>query len=92
MITGVILVGGKSRRMGTDKAFVERPLFALYRKSCLESMRRLLEQGNYRVYDFYPEVNFRLVDTEELSMVGDCERSLRNINTPDEYAMLKEES
>ncbi len=68
------------------------PLFALYRKSCLEPMRRLLEQGNYRVYDFYPEVNVRLVDTEELSMVADCERSLRNINTPDEYAMVKEES
>jgi len=51
----------------TENGF--EPLFALYRKSCLEPMRRLLEQGNYRVYDFYPEVNVRLVGAEELSLV-----------------------
>lgn len=131
-ITGIILVGGKSRRMGTDKAFLDiggipmfervlgamkesfaslllicslangfdavvprtsegfEPLFALYRKSCLEPMLRLLEQGNFRVYDFYPEVAVRYVDAVELGRVASASSALLNINTPQEYAMLKE--
>lgn len=74
----------------TENGF--EPLFALYRKSCLEPMKRLLEQGNYRVYDFYPEVNVRLVNVGELSGAVDGKRSLLNVNTPDEYAAVKNDS
>jgi molybdopterin-guanine dinucleotide biosynthesis protein A len=73
----------------TENGF--EPLFALYRKSCLEPMRRLLEQGNYRVYDFYPEIDVRIVGALELNLVTDIEYSLLNINTPDEYAKVKKE-
>jgi molybdopterin-guanine dinucleotide biosynthesis protein A len=73
----------------TEKGF--EPLFALYRKSCLEPMRHLLEQGNYRVYDIYPEVTVRFVSAEELNLVTDLEHSLLNINTPAEYAKMKRE-
>jgi len=66
------------------------PLFALYRKSCLEPIRRLLETGNYRVFDFFPEVKVRYLDAEEMNRVADGERTLLNINTPQEFAMLKE--
>ena len=67
------------------------PLFALYRKSCLNPMQRLLEAGRYRVYDFYPEVAVRYVEAEELGRVIDGERALLNLNTPDEFAMIEEE-
>ncbi len=66
------------------------PLFALYRKSCLGPMQRLLEAGNYRIYDFYPEVAVRYLE-EELGRFIDGERALLNLNTPEEFAMIKEE-
>ena len=66
-ITGIILVGGKSRRMGKDKAFLEvegKPLFEIILELFRESFSRLLLVGNraerfagYRlpvVPDIYP--------------------------------------
>ena len=32
------------------------PLFALYRKTCLDPMEKMLEDGNFRIFDFYPRV------------------------------------
>lgn len=48
-ITGVILVGGKSRRMGTDKAFLEfsgRPLFERTLEVFRESFDRVVLVGD----------------------------------------------
>jgi molybdopterin-guanine dinucleotide biosynthesis protein A len=62
------------------------PLFAIYRKSCLEAMKRLLEQENFRIYDFYPEINVRYVTAGEVARLPGGARSLVNINTPEEFA------
>ncbi|HEX9022722.1 MAG TPA: molybdenum cofactor guanylyltransferase [Geobacteraceae bacterium] len=67
------------------------PLFALYRKSCLGPMLRLLEAGKYRVFDFYPEVVVRDLKAEELDPFADEGRAFLNLNTPEEFALLKEE-
>lgn len=50
-ITGVILVGGKSRRMGKDKAFLEfsgKPLFERVLEIHRESFHRILLVGDRR--------------------------------------------
>lgn len=66
------------------------PLFAVYGKNCLEPMQELLDAGNFRIYDFYDKVRVRYVGEEELP--ADWRRALCNINTPQEYAALKETS
>jgi molybdenum cofactor guanylyltransferase len=68
------------------------PLFAVYRKTCLEPMRRLLEQGNFRIYDFYPEISIRYVDDGEIERLPGGSRSLVNINTPEEFARCIEQT
>lgn len=64
-ITAVILVGGKSRRMGTDKAFLEIegvPLFERVLKVCRESFARVILVGDnatrFARYDLpvYPDI------------------------------------
>ena len=65
------------------------PLFALYGTKCLEPMRRLLESGNYCVYDFYPQVRIRYVPGEELAQLDKEGKSFLNINTPQEFARIE---
>jgi molybdopterin-guanine dinucleotide biosynthesis protein A len=68
------------------------PLFAIYRKTCLEPMKRLLELENHRIYDFYPDLNVRYVDEEEIARIPGGVRSLVNINTPEEFARCIKQS
>jgi molybdenum cofactor guanylyltransferase len=51
-------------------------------------MRKLLESGNYCVYDFYPQVRIRYVPGEELAELDKEGKSFLNINTPEEFARL----
>jgi molybdopterin-guanine dinucleotide biosynthesis protein A len=66
------------------------PLFAVYGKNCLEPMRDMLERGHYRIYDFFPQMRVRELADGELP--AGWERALRNVNTPEEYLRIKEES
>jgi molybdopterin-guanine dinucleotide biosynthesis protein A len=62
------------------------PLFAVYSKTCLEPMRRFLEEGKVRIFDLYPELNVRYVPTKELVSLAGDDRALLNVNTPEEFA------
>jgi molybdopterin-guanine dinucleotide biosynthesis protein A len=64
------------------------PLFALYSKACLEPIRDMLERGEYRIYDFYPQIRVRYLGVEELP--SGWEWSLMNVNTSEEYHSIKE--
>ena len=83
-----------SQRNGFD-AVVPRtpagfePVFALYHKRCLPHMQAMLEQGHYRIHDFYCGINAHFVDWRQLP--EDWQRSLLNINTPDQLARLRED-
>jgi molybdopterin-guanine dinucleotide biosynthesis protein A len=84
-----------THRTGTD-AVVPRtpggyePVFALYNKSCLPYMEKMLKEGQFRIYDFYQQINIRYLDWHELP--DGWERALLNINTPEQLDRLKEDS
>ncbi|MBI5594290.1 MAG: molybdenum cofactor guanylyltransferase [Deltaproteobacteria bacterium] len=59
------------------------PIFALYRKTCLDHMKDMLEHDEYRIYDFYPKVSVRYVNVDELP--DGWENSFLNVNTPEEF-------
>ena len=65
------------------------PVFALYHKNCLPQMEAMLQQNQFRIYDFYQRINIRYLDPPELP-VG-WQRSLININTPEQLAKIMEE-
>jgi molybdopterin-guanine dinucleotide biosynthesis protein A len=66
------------------------PLFALYHKDCLKPMRDMLEEGHYRIYDFYDQMSVRYVSEAELP--PGWERSLINVNTPEEYSKIRKKT
>lgn len=82
-----------ARREGYDVAVPTtrdgfEPLFACYHKNCLETISNMLNDGQYCVYDFYPQVRVCKILEEELP--SGWRRSLRNVNTPEEFNDLKE--
>ncbi|MHB8908808.1 MAG: molybdenum cofactor guanylyltransferase [Syntrophales bacterium] len=70
----------------TERGF--EPLFALYAKSCIASMRNLLESGNMRIRDCYPQIAVNIVHGKELARVDGGGRSFVNINTPEDFHSL----
>jgi len=60
------------------------PLFAVYSKNCLQPMKDQLESSNFCVYDFYPRVNVRYVEQQELEPVDPAAKTFLNLNTPEE--------
>lgn len=81
-----------SRRSGQDLVVPRtddglEPLFACYRKTCLPSMQRMLEAGQYRIYDFYDELRARYLEQDELPR--GWRRSLLNVNTPEELRSIE---
>ncbi|MCK4509386.1 MAG: bifunctional molybdenum cofactor guanylyltransferase MobA/molybdopterin-guanine dinucleotide biosynthesis adaptor protein MobB [Desulfuromonadales bacterium] len=63
------------------------PVFALYHKSCLPHMLTMLQQEQYRIYDFYQRIKVHYLDWQQ--MPDGWERSLLNINTPEQLKELQ---
>ncbi len=66
------------------------PVFALYHKNCLPQMETMLQQNEFRIYDFYQRIVIRYLDPVELP--EGWQRSLINLNTPAQLARIKEKS
>lgn len=64
------------------------PLFACYHKNCLEAISLMLKDRRYCVYDFYPQVRACHLHEDELPY--GWSRSLRNVNTPEDFKSLEE--
>jgi molybdopterin-guanine dinucleotide biosynthesis protein A len=66
------------------------PLYALYAKTCLPHMERLIHSGDLKIARFFPHVRVRRVRKEELEPYDPEGLSLYNMNTPEEFARAEE--
>ena len=62
------------------------PLFAVYGKGCLPTMKSFLDRGDYCAYGYYPELRVREVSDEEISRLDGGNSCFINLNTPEELA------
>jgi len=62
------------------------PLFAVYRRTCVEPIRHALAAGQRRVISFFSEVNLRAVEADEIAGVDPGPWIFFNVNTPDDLA------
>jgi len=62
-----------------------QPLSAVYRRSTLLQVESLLEKDKLRPVFLFEAVRTRRVRPEEMTVVDPELRTLRNLNTPDDY-------
>jgi molybdopterin-guanine dinucleotide biosynthesis protein A len=68
------------------------PLCAVYGRACLEPIRRRAEEGRFAMSAFWPDVRVRRVGVDELLPFGDPAEMFRNVNTPDDYRRVMQNS
>jgi len=66
----------------TGRAKGLHPLHAVYRKTCLPPIERLIEENDLRVIAFFSQVRVRYVERHEIVRFDPLQRSFFNVNTP----------
>jgi len=66
------------------------PLHAVYGRSCLPWMARLLDEGERKIIAFFPYVKVRYVEEDEISRFDPLHLSFVNINTPQDWEQVQE--
>lgn len=64
------------------------PVFALYNKNCLPIFEKALQQGRKSIFSLYTELNVHFLNWHD--MPEGWEKSLMNINTPEDMDKLVE--
>jgi molybdenum cofactor guanylyltransferase len=64
------------------------PLCAVYTRDCLEAVRCRLTAGTLSMMGLLDEVRVRVVQEHEFASLGDPDRLLANVNTPDDLERI----
>jgi molybdopterin-guanine dinucleotide biosynthesis protein A len=67
-----------------------QPLHGIYSKNCLGPIKNIIEQGKYKITDFYPMVEIKIIDEVELYSLDPTRESFINVNTQEELNLIKE--
>jgi molybdopterin-guanine dinucleotide biosynthesis protein A len=67
-----------------------QPLHAIYSKNCLQAIKRVIDQGGYKVLDFYPLVKIKVVEEQEFYYLDPERESFINVNTPEQLRLVKQ--
>ena len=60
------------------------PVHAIYSKNCLGPIERLIQRRDFRIIHFFPEVQVRYVERDEIERFDPKHLSFFNINTPED--------
>jgi len=60
------------------------PLHAVYSKGCLPALEAALQHGERRMISFFPSLNLRTVEQEEIDRLDPEGLSFFNVNTPED--------
>lgn len=67
-----------------------QPLHAIYSKNCLDPIKKIMEQGKYKIIDFYNWVNVKIVEEKDFTVLDPLRESFINVNTPEElHSIIK---
>ncbi len=66
-----------------------QPLYAIYKKTCIPHIEELLYRNWYRIFDFYGEVDTKLVLKEEILPYDYKLECFVNVNTREEFDEVK---
>ncbi|GAX60747.1 molybdopterin-guanine dinucleotide biosynthesis protein A [Candidatus Scalindua japonica] len=61
------------------------PLHAFYSKNCIDPIKRELDANNLRIISFFPQVNVKIVELDNLASSNNFKSAIKNLNTRDEY-------
>ncbi len=65
-----------------------QPLHAVYSKNCLDPIKIIIEQGKYKIIDFYNRVNAKIVEEKDFISLDPTRESFINVNTPEELRSI----
>jgi molybdopterin-guanine dinucleotide biosynthesis protein A len=68
-----------------------QPLHAIYSKNCLEPIKLTIEQGKYKILDFYEMVKVKIVQEDDFISLDPLRESFVNVNTPIELLSIRRE-
>ena len=65
-----------------------QPLHGIYSKNCLGPIKKAIEEGKYKIIDFYRMVRVRIVEEDDFLSFDPFRDSFINLNTPEELLSL----
>jgi molybdopterin-guanine dinucleotide biosynthesis protein A len=67
-----------------------QPLHAIYSKNCLEPVKKIIDEGKFRIIDLYSMVRVKIVEEREFFSLDPMRESFINVNTPEELSLIRE--
>jgi molybdopterin-guanine dinucleotide biosynthesis protein A len=66
-----------------------QPLHAIYSKNCLEPIKKIIEEGKYKILDFYSMVKVKIIKEDDFILLDPYRESFINVNTPIELLSIQ---
>jgi molybdopterin-guanine dinucleotide biosynthesis protein A len=67
------------------------PLHGAYRHMCVAAIESVIQEGQRRIVSFFPRVRVRYVTVSEVTPFDPTLRFLRNVNTPQDWELVRAE-
>jgi molybdopterin-guanine dinucleotide biosynthesis protein A len=66
-----------------------QPLHAIYSKNCLGPIKKVIEQGKYKIIDIYDMVKVKIINEKDFISLDPLRESFINVNTPIELLSIR---